>query len=168
MVTTTTFQLVRNNAYGKLKAITPSVLSNVLFERSPREYIEPLREWAPKVGVAALRRLEMRVDSEEDPPFCDPSAKEVKVTATLTVAYPTAPGIYGTGLLDTDADLMTIEDVIAADAKQISDKLHSATNYVAGQNATFIVIQPTDRSNPLIWFKEFAVEIHHYKAQTLD
>lgn len=167
MVTTTTFQAIRNNAYTKLKAITPTGRADVLFERSPQEYVESLRAFAERVGAAAFRRVELKQETEEDPSFCDPSAKEVKVTAILTVAYPNLPGIYGTADL-ADTNLTTIDDVIAADAKQISDKLHSATNYVAGQNTTLVTILPTDRSNPLLWFKEFTVEMHFYKAQSLD
>lgn len=167
MVTTTTFQSIRNNAYTKLKAITPSVRSDVLFLRSPMEYKEGLREFAERVGASAFRVVELRQETEEDPSFCDPAAKEVRVTALLTVAYPNLPGIAGTGVLD-DTNLTTLDDVIAADAKQVSDKLHSATNYVAGQNTTIVTIQPTDRSNPLLWFKTFAIELHFYKSQSLD
>lgn len=167
MVTTTTFQAIRNNAYTKLKAITPSVRSDVLFLRSPMEYKEGLREFAERVGASAFRVVELAQDSEVDPEVCAPDAKRVTVTATLTIAYPNLPGVAGTGVLD-DTNLTVLRDVIAADAKQVSDKLHSSTNYVAGQNPTTVVIGDLDRGNPLMWFQSFTLTFEFYKAQSLD
>lgn len=168
MATTTTFKAIRNTIYAELREITPATRADILLERHPGEYLDDLRTWALRVGTTSFRKLEMVAGEEVDAPWCDPTAKEVRVRATLTVAYPRAPGVYGLGNLDQDSGFTVIEDVIEEDAKLISDKIFSAANYVAGQSTTLVTIMPTDRSNEGVYFKEFDLDITFTKAQSLD
>ena len=164
MATTTTFQLIRKQMYVKLRAITPTYAAATLFDASPVQYRRPFREWAAEAGTAAFRKCEIRATGPEvDAQWCDPTAKEVTVTAILTIAYPTAPGIAGTA----DKDFF-LDDLIASDAKQVPDKVFSAANYLDGQMTTFATIGELDRSNPMMYFQDIELSVCFHKTQSLD
>lgn len=157
MPNTTTIETIRDQMITKIEAITPANLANYLFRRATKRY--DIRDQNP--GSALFRKFEIvRTGSAEDPPFFDPSAIEREEEMTVTVAYPVLAGLYGNN------DLDDMEDVIRKDAQQIRDTLFSSTNYVTGQLAAFVTIEPVNRGGP-VWFQEFTVIAKYYETQSL-
>lgn len=160
MATTTTWTLIRDNYHTKLDAITPTLLSQFLFRRAPTNH--RLIDWAPDNGSAAFRRYEFSRDGVvADPLLFDPTALERQEDLVLLVAYPVKVALYGSAELDD------LESVIRSDARQLRDVIFSAGNYLAGQSAAFVEIEPTDRRDDRVWFLTLRAELHFLEAQTL-
>lgn len=159
MATTTDWSTIRDQIITKIKAISPTLLAGFQFDEVPRN--QGLRDYAARVGSAALRRFELRLDdTEPDPIVLDPAAYERNESATLLVAYPRELALYG------QADVDDMEKVIRSDAAQLRDTIFSPGNYVAGQS----LARPRRRAiekGDAVWFQSFLVELVYTEAQSL-
>lgn len=159
MAVTTTYAAIRDQQIAKIEALTPTLLSQLLFRRAPRRY--ELAVWAESAGSAALRKFEIRGDeSEPDPNLFDPTALERHEEAVILIAYPVMPALYGTD------DLDEMEKVIRSDAHQVRDAVFSSGNYLAGQYAAFAGPGKTVRGDR-VWYREIAVTLQYLESQTL-
>lgn len=161
---TTTWAAIRANycgsqtVKGKLEALTPSTCPERQFARSRAN--KPLREWADGATSAAFRQFEWsRSGDAVEPNVLDPAVILREEQATLTVAYPDMPMLYG-------GDVASMEDLIRADARQLRDALISPGNLPAGVLAVMPSIRAPERGDD-IWFQEIVCELIYYEAQTL-
>ena len=159
MATTTTYAAIRDQIHTVIEALTPAVLPGQKFRRAPRHV--RLDEWAQKTGNASLRRFEFTRDAlVSDPLVMDPTAVERNETSILLVAYPFDPALYGRD----DRDDM--ETVIRRDARQLRDAIFSSGNYLAGQSAAFVTLEPT-RREASVWLSALRIDLIYTEAQTL-
>jgi hypothetical protein len=163
---TTTFALIRtryagvSTQRGVIEELIPTVATDRRFERS-RARNKALREWADGKSSIQFRKFEwMRSGPAVEPNVLLPDVILRIEQATLTVAYPVLPGLYGTD------DLDSMEDVIRADARQIRDVLLDPGNLVDGCAAVLPTINDPDRDDS-IWFQTFTCELTYYEGQTL-
>lgn len=163
---TTTFALIRANYCGSslvrglLEELLPTVAPDRGFERS-RARNMPLREWADGKSSIQFRKFEWHRSSEANEPFVLLPDTIMRIErATLTVAYPAMPALYGPD------DLDSMEDVIRADAAQLRDALISPGNLIAGCCAVLPVIEEPER-NTLVWFQSIVCELTYYESQAL-
>jgi len=160
MTVSTTWFDIRDNYITKIKALSPTLLSNLPFDQCDTRY--ELRDFASKAGSAGLRKFEFdRIGPVQDAPFFDFSVKETNEGMRLTVAYPTMRALYGRN------DLNEMDKVLRSDARQLRDLIFSGGNYLAGQSAGFVTIQEVDKSNPDCWFSLIDVQLIYTEAQTL-
>lgn len=160
MAVTTTWEAIRDNYIRLLKAVVPSRTIATRYDESPRNV--SIFEFAARAGSAAIRRFQFeRTGVVGDAPIIDWTAKETNEDAMLVVAYPTAFGAYGTG------DRNDLDALIRADARQIRDLLFSGGNYLAGQSAAFVTIDPTDMSDDRIWFQSFLIQLIYTESESL-
>lgn len=162
MPATTTLATIRDQMIVKIEALSPSSLADKPFRRAKKRL--PIRDWAGQQnsGSAVLRRFEItRTGAAGDPPLMDPSTVERDEEIAITLAYPVLPALYGSD------DMDDMEEIIRSDARQIRDAVYASTNYVSGQLAAFVTIQPIDSGNPNVWFQELAVMVKYYEAQSL-
>lgn len=156
-MSTTTFETIRERIYANLELLTPELISDAGYRRGQRRL--DLRQWATGNPGSALRVFELRrVGGVSDPQVVDPEQVQRNETAELTVAYPTSPALFGEDERDD------LEDVIRQDAQQLYALISDATNYVTGQLAAFVTIQPPDRSNASVWFQTFSIEFIYFEA----
>lgn len=168
MATTTTFEAIRDAYYTAIEALTPAVMTRAeyKFRRHPDRRIT-VRDWASAQSTdSPFRRFDMRITGdEEEAPILHPgtnSAREVNVLATLTVAYPVLPGMYGGN------DLDDLDDVIESDRRQIFDALRTGANYRDGQNNCQVTVRATDRDTAQdVWFKDFDCILTFQVAMTV-
>lgn len=164
MASTTTITAVRDAIASTVDALTPATHSDKLYRRSPRRY--PLRVWAGEQtkSSAAFRKYEIvRTGPAIDAPLMDPSAVERVEILTMTVAYPTLPGLYATGTEERDE----MDEVIRQDARQLRDTIFKSSNYLAGQSAAFVTIQAPDLGDPLMTYQDLTIEVRYLEAQSL-
>jgi hypothetical protein len=159
MATTTTYALIRDHQIALIEALVPAIQSQHRFRRGSKR--QPLVEMASdKPSSAFLRRFEIRRElNASDPAIQDPDARETSEAATLTVAYPMLPSLYGEGELDD------MEEAMRSDARLIRDALFSPDSYLAGQSIAKVTIQGIDRSRPTIWFQTFGIDLVYTEAQ---
>jgi hypothetical protein len=158
MLATTTYDAIRDRMVAKVEAITPASASAYRLRRAKQS--TSIRSWTKTSAV--FRGFEIEGGSRIEPPFKDPSAYLVTQRVDLTIAYPTAWGLYG--LKDRD----DAEAVIESDANQIRDALYSAGNYVAGQLAAIpLDREPPDKSDADIWFQVLSFDVTYYASQSL-
>lgn len=159
MAVTTTYAAIRDQQIAKIEALTPALLSQLLFRRAPRRY--ELAVWAEGAGSAALRKFEIRqASSSPDPNLFDPTALERHEEAVILIAYPVLPALYGTD------DLDELEKVMRSDAHQVRDVVFSPGNYLAGQYAAFVEIEEPERGDR-VWFQALRCELIYLESQTL-
>lgn len=159
MPTTTTYDAIRDNYIAKLMALTPTILSELKFQRN--QWDEQLRDAAAGNGSSAIRVFEFQRGKAEEPPYEDPQAFERNEQMLLLVAYPTLLAFYGRD------DLDDVEKVMRRDAAQIRDCIFSGGNYLAGQSAAFVEIMTPDRADPRVWFQQFTISLIYTESQTL-
>ena len=166
MANTTTFGAIRarycgsTTARGVLEALTPAVANEFPFERSSVRS-KRLREWADGKASTQFRKFELvRSGDTFEPLVLLPDVIMRQEQATLTIAYPVGPALYG---LD---DLDSMEDLIRSDAHQLRDALLSPGNLLLGCNAVLPTISPPER-NETIWFQDIVCELTYYESQTL-
>lgn len=159
---TTTFKLIRNQVHTVLTALTPALISGSPFRRADNKRL-PLREWAlANASSAIFRSFDYRVTGPEEMlPYFGTSEREVRVEATLTVAYPVLVGLYGI------EDLDSMEDVIESDAQQIWDEVFTPDNYASGQNLAEVIRTSPDRADPKCYLQEFVIANSFYRAMSL-
>jgi hypothetical protein len=163
MPATTTLATIRDAMITEIEALSPSSHADKLFRRGKKR--KSIREWAANQnsGSAVFRRFEIvRTGEATDPPLMDPSAVERSEDVIITVAYPVLPALYGSD------DLDDLEEIARADAKQIRDVVFASDNYVSGQLAAFVTIQPLDRGDEDVWFQDLVVNVRYYEAQSLS
>lgn len=161
----TTFALIRANycgsgtARGLLEQIAPTLAADRGFERS-RARNKLLRDWADGKSSAQFRKYEwLRTGEATEPEVLANPLLRVE-EATLTVAYPVLPGLYGAD------DLDSMEDLIRGDARQLRDVLLSPGNLITSCIAVVPRINPPERGE-LVWFQDLVCELTYYEAQTL-
>lgn len=162
MATTTTIAAIIDQMVTKIIAISPANHADKKFELSPKRYL--IRNWAlaQNQGSAVFRRFQInRTGIAEESPFFDPTAHERKEELTCTICYPVQVALYGTD------DLMDLEEFSRKDAQQVRDEIFSADNYLSGQNAAFVTIQPLDKSDDRVWFQDLTVDVRYYETQSL-
>lgn len=160
MATTTTYEAIRDSYITKIKALSPSRVSNLLFDECPRNM--SLRDYAGMAGSAAIRKFQFeRTGFVEDPPVLDWTAKETNEDITLTVSYPTTFALYG------KADRNDLEALMRSDARQIRDLIFSGGNYLAGHTASFVTILRSDRKSSSVWYQGFGISLIYTEAETL-
>lgn len=145
-----------------IKAITPANHADKKFDLAPKRYL--IRQWATQQnqGSAVFRRFQInRTGAAIEPPYTEPTAIERSEEVTVTVAYPVQVAAYG------NDDLMDLDEYARADARQIHDELWTADNYLSGQNAAFVTIQPLDKDDPQVWFQDLVVDVRYYETQSL-
>ncbi|SRR6266540_702334 len=164
MATTTTFGAIRNQIVSVIEALTPATMNRAedKFRRCPDKR-QLLETWAiAHASDGCFRKFDLRRSGDlTDPEVLDPSAIMRRELATLTMAYPVAPALYGPN------DLDSMEDVIASDAQQVRDAVFSPGNLLTGQIASIVTIHDVDRADESVWFQRFTLEIIYYHAQTL-
>ena len=161
-LTTTTYDAIRDQMATTLHGLTPTLLSNRLFEEHlPKR--RRLRDHAAQhPGEELFRSFEIRRGAATEPGLLDPDAVLRNETVTVTVAYPTLLALYGTD------DLDEVERLIRGDARQIRDAVFSAGNYVSGQLAALpIELDAPDTSDADCYFQEIAFTAIYYEGQTL-
>jgi len=98
----------------------------------------------------------------DQPGIIDPAAVLRVENLAVSIAYPTNPGIYGTG----DRDDMY--EIIRNDAHQIAGVLYHPGNYASGQlGTTDVVIEELDESDETTAFQVINFKVTYYEAQTL-
>ena len=143
---------------GVLEALTPATSPERPFCRSRAN--KPLREWADGTTSAAFRQFEWsRTGDAVEPNVFLPDVILREEQATLTVAYPDMPMLYG-------GDVASMEDLIREDARKLRDALLSPGNLPAGVLAVMPSILAPERGDD-IWFQEIVCELIYYEAQTL-
>lgn len=159
MATTTTYAAIRDHQIALIEALVPTLQSQYRFRRgSKRQSLVKMASEKPT--SAFLRAFEFRRDTNApDPTIQDPDARETRETATLTVAYPVQPSLYGADELDD------MEELIRSDARQIRDVLFSPDSYLAGQSIAKVTILGIDRSLEAIWFQSFGIELVYTEDQ---
>ena len=164
MATTTTFGAIRNQIVTVVEALTPTLMNRLedKFRRCPDKTMK-LETWALEHGIdSCFRKFDLRISgSVTDPEVLDPAVHRRTQSATLTMAYPVNPAMYGPN------DLDSMEDVIASDAAQIRDAVFSPGNLLAGHLANMVTIEDVDREDDRVWFQRFTLSIIYYHAQTL-
>lgn len=159
---TTTFDTIAENYYAKFLLLTPRgglTDAGKKFDRSTRR--QPLRVWASG-DSACLRKLELSQDRViDDERILHPSTGERKVEATLTVAYPVLPALYGTREIDD------MNEVMDQDASHLRDTLIAPPNFVSGQNLCHVTSWDFDRGSDTVWFLVMHLEITFFETQTL-
>lgn len=160
MATTTTYPAIRDNYITLLQAATPSLLPEYSFHRVPRHL--DLREWAVDVGSAAFRAFAIvRGDAPlDEPPHQDPSAFERSEVATLVIAYPVLPALYGTD------DLNSLEHLIRTDLTLIRRVLWT-NNYIAGQSLGWLDPKEPERQE-FTWFQPIEIQLQYTESQSLS
>lgn len=160
-MSTTTYEAIRDNCIRLLEEATPYRLSQLVFRRAPRH--REIRDWAPGVGSAALRKFQMqRGDGDlEEPQHLPPFAFEREETMLVTVAYPVLPALYGRDELDE------LECVMRQDATLVRDVLFAPTNYVDEQWLAYVTPRPPDRDDERCWFQVFEIRLIYSEAQSL-
>ena len=163
---TTTFALIRARyagtatARGVLEDLTPTIVTDRGFERA-RPRSKALRDWADGKSSAQFRKYEWtRSGPATEPLVLLPDTILRIEQATLLVAYPIAPALYG------DNDLDSMEDLIRSDARQLRDALIDPNNLVDGCCAVLPTIETPER-NDLVWFQPIVCELTYYEGQTL-
>jgi len=158
----TNFWTIRDAMIASIENLAPSYLADDAkkFRRSPTNH--QLRNWAPKNTGACFRKFEIALDeTQADPPFMDPGAREVNESCLISVAYPTSPALYGANEYDD------LEKIMRSDARQVRDVVFDPGNYVAGQSAAFVTRLPIDRQEDDVWYQDFKVDLIYLEAQTL-
>lgn len=164
--TTTTHAIVRakycgsSSVRGVLEALTPTLVTDRGFERArPRNKL--LIDWADGTSSIQFRKFEwLRTAPSVEPLVLLPDTILRVDQATVTVAYPVMPALYGTD------DLDSMEDLIRSDARQFRDALLSPGNLVAGCCAVLPTIQEPQRGDK-VWFQSIVCELTYYESQTL-
>ena len=163
---TTTWELIRtryagsHRARGVLEQLTPAHATEHPFERS-RVRNKPLRRWADGKSSAQFRKFEWtRTGEAVEPLVLLPDVILRQEQATLTIAYPVMPALYGA------EDLDSMEDMIRSDARQFRDALISPGNLPDGCCAVLPSILTPDRGD-FIWFQEIACELTYYEDQSI-
>lgn len=163
---TTTWRAIRAHyagtmtARGVLEGLTPTLAQDIAFERS-RVRNKPLRRWADGKTSAQMRKFEWsRTSQATEPLVLLPDTIMRVEQATLTLAYPVMPALYGT------EDLDSMEDLIRLDAAQLRDALISPGNLPDGVCAVLPTIAVPDRGD-FIWFQEISCEVQYYESQTI-
>lgn len=145
---------------GVLEALNPALSSERGFERArPRNKL--LADWADGSSSIQFRKFEwLRSAPSAEPLVLLPDTIMRVDQATVTVAYPTMPALYGTD------DLDSMEDLIRSDARQFRDALLSPGNLVDGCCAVLPTIQEPQRGDK-VWFQSIVCELTYYETQTL-
>lgn len=163
---TTTFGTIRakycgtSTVRGVLEQLTPTVATDRGFERSHVRN-KLLREWADGKTSIQFRKFEwLRTGPATEPHVLLPDTILRVEQATVTIAYPVMPALYGTD------DLDSMEDVMRADARQFRDALIDPGNLVDGCAAVLPTIEAPER-DPFIWFQSIVCELTYYESQTL-
>lgn len=163
---TTTHALIRtrycgsSSARGVLEALAPTLCSDRGFERS-RVRNKLLADWADGSSSIQFRKFEwLRSGPAGEPLVLLPDVILRIELATVTVAYPALPALYGTD------DMDSMEDLIRSDARQFRDALLSPGNLVSGCCAVLPTILEPLR-NDAIWFQSIVCELTYYEGQTL-
>ncbi len=140
---TTSWAAIRANMVSVIRAISPTTLSNVKFDLAPERYA--IAKWAAQTGSGALRKFELTwesQDTEANKRVHPASQIQRNEKATITIAYPSLPALYGT------AGLNSLGDVIREDAQLIYVSLVSPVNYLSGQHCCAVDMEkPTVVSN---------------------
>lgn len=163
---TTTHAIIRtkycgsSSVRGVLEALTPALSTSQNFERS-RVRNKLLADWADGTSSIQFRKFEwLRSGPAGEPLVLLPDVILRIEQATLTVAYPNMPALYGSD------DLDSMEDLIRSDAKQLRDALISPGNLVSGCCAVLPTILEPQRDEK-IWFQSIICELTYYESQTL-
>lgn len=165
MADSVTWGQIRDKGILVVESLTPNVMDRPedRFRRCPDKR-QILEAWALEHGADnCFRKFDFRkTGAITDPEVLDIDVMLRRHLATLTMAYPVAPALYGPN------DLDSMEDVIESDAHQIRDALFNPDNLVgAGHIANIVTIEDVDRANPAVWFQKFTIEVTYYHSVTL-
>lgn len=145
---------------GVLEALQPTRSTDRGFERS-RVRNKLLADWADGSTSAQFRKFEwLRTGPAAEPHVLLPDTILRIEEATVTIAYPVLPALYGAD------DMDSMEDMIRADARQFRDALLSPGNLVDGCCAVLPTILEPNRGDT-IWFQSVVCELTYYESQTL-
>ncbi len=159
---TTTWGAIRANMTAVVKALSPTTLEHVKFDRAPRRY--NLQKWAQQTGSGSLRKFEIRRKGKTaQPGVHPPSQVQRNETALITVAYPALPALYGA------EDLDSLEDVVRADANLIYKAIVSPVNFLSGQAVAAVDIEEpqviTNRDGQeVLWLQKLTVSLIYDEA----
>lgn len=158
---TTTLADVITDITNILRALTPTAIANVKFDRCPVD--QDLRTWAAKPNLPILRRFELaRPDGRAEPGILDPSATLLERDLELVIAYPRKLArVFGN---ETVQGTQAIEDVIEADAHLISVTLWNADNLTAGVTRQAPTIGATDKTFDDVWFLSVFIHVQWFQA----
>ncbi len=156
----TTFAAIRDAMIANIKAISPSTITDVLFDYVPKRHT--LLEWTASAGSSGtFRTFEIvRTGPTEQLPHLSPDTIRREEFAAILVAYPRAVAAYG------DDELLDLDDVMREDARQIRDVIMSTSNFVASQHEAVVTIEDVSRDGG-IWFQPFTVRLQYDEAQSL-
>ncbi len=159
---TTTWGAIRANMTAVVKALSPTTLEHLKFDRAPRRY--NLQKWAQQVGSGSLRKFEIRKRGKTPGPGVHPPSQvQRNETAVITVAYPALPALYGS------EDLDSLEDVVREDAQLIYVAIVSPVNYLSGQHCAMPDIEEpqviTNRDGQeVLWLQRLTVALIYDEA----
>jgi hypothetical protein len=162
MANTTDIGAIISNMDTLIEGLSPSFKPDIKFKRSPlnRTLIDWLEE--SNKSSAVFRRYEIeRTGPSEEPELLDPSIIDRTEPLTLRIAYTSESRFYG------PRGMHSLDDAVRDDARTIRDVIFSPDNYVSGQNAAFVTIEPIDKSFEGVWVQEFTILLRYWEAQSL-
>ena len=149
----TSYSSIRDDLSRRMVEATPSLLPELPFKACPPRY--QLDVWSARVGSSAVRAFNYRRVATLDPPHLEAEVISRNETTTLSVAYPSLPGLYGT------ADLGELERVMRLDAAQLRDIITSQqTDY----NTRATILAPVTRGP--VWYQRLRVELSYLEARS--
>jgi hypothetical protein len=159
-MSTTTWPAIRDALTARLRALTPTLLSQITFDPAPTAY--DLDDWTFRLGAHSdlLRKFQWRYVTTEDPPYLEADVCERNDTVRLSIAYPVLPSLYGAQELDD------LEAVMRSDAKLIRDLLSLGDAVADAQKIGLVTILPPETEG-LVWMQRLDVVVTYHEAQTL-
>jgi hypothetical protein len=156
----TTLAAIRDALTVRLRSLTPTLLSQHLFQPAPTRH--DLDDWSFRMGAHSdlLRKFQWRYMGTDDPPNLSPDTTERNDLVRLSIAYPVLPGLYGALELDD------LETVMRADARQVRD-LISLGDGVAGAQKVGLVRVLAPETGGLVWMQRFDVTLVYIETMTL-
>lgn len=160
---TTTVAVIIAAQRALVVACSPAsaVLTDVGFEHVAKRH--RLSTWleANGGGTASLRKFEIaREGARKDHDLLFPDQALVQRELVLSVAYPTAPDLYGTD------EAFSLEDVAEADAAELRNVLIDPVNITtSGHLATWVTVDGLDRDNPDVWVMKLKLTVEYYEVQ---
>ncbi len=145
-----------------VKALSPTTLEHLKFDRAPRRY--NLQRWAQQTGSGSLRKFEIRRRGRTGRPGVHPPSQvQRNEVAVITVAYPALAALYGS------EDLDSLEDVVREDAQLIYVAIVSPVNYLSGQHCAAVDIEEpqviTNRDGQeVLWLQRLTVSLIYDEA----